>query len=116
MCDCATKLEAGRRWGAMPITGIFWSGTSNRDIHVLGGQTSRDLTNDLFFVPTANDADDLSAHDYLAANNDVNLTFQPLFNGTLSGNVFSGLHIDVDTRTDRCRPGWTHSKTISSSR
>src|SRR5262249_34904691 len=30
--------------GSMPIKGIFWPGIMNRDIHVLRGQSTRDLT------------------------------------------------------------------------
>jgi hypothetical protein len=82
----------------MPITEIFWAGTSNQDIHVLRGQSTRDLTvNDL--QVTDDDGDDLSAHDYLADNDDVELSFRPLFNGTPTGHVFSGQGIDVDMRT-----------------
>jgi hypothetical protein len=93
----------------VPITEIFWGPidgppTSNQDIHVLRGETTRDLTvDDLFFTPA--EGEDLSAHDYLAANNDVGLTFQPLFNGTRAGNVFSGLGIDVNTRIGQVSPG-----------
>ena len=82
----------------MPITEISWSGTSNQDIHVLRGHSTRDLTLDDLQV-TDSDGNELNAHDYLADNDDVELTFQPLFNGTRTGDVFSGQGIDVDMRT-----------------
>ena len=68
----------------MQITRIFWDQTSNQDIHVLRGQTSRDLTRTgLRFIDDATPgADDVSARHYLDNNHDVTLTFQPRFNGT----------------------------------
>ena len=87
----------------MPITGMFWRGNSNQDIHVLRGHSSRDLTHsDLtqdglrfrLLDGTRQDADD-----YLANNNDVVLTFQPLFKGAAAGGTFSGQGIEVDMST-----------------
>ena len=60
----------------MPITRIFWAGNTGRDIHVLRGQSTRDLTHlSLRFVQ-----DDGSIHwadDYLVQVADVTLTFIP---------------------------------------
>jgi hypothetical protein len=82
----------------MPITRIFWGDTSNQDIHVLRRETTRDLTqNGLRFVDAPHHS--VSAATYLAAHNDVDLIFTPLFNGTDSGDVFSGQGIQVNSGT-----------------
>jgi hypothetical protein len=90
----------------MPITRIFWQGSSNQDIHVLRGQKSRDLTRiDLQFINDPAGTDSESARHYLANHNDVVLTFQPRFKGALgAGGIFSGLNIDVDTNTGVVSP------------
>lgn len=90
----------------MPITRIFWRRTSNQDIHVLRGQTSRNLTaGDLRFIDdNTPNASSVSAKSYLAANNDVVLTLNPLFKGAAAGNLFSGLDIDVKLDTGEVSP------------
>lgn len=82
----------------MPITKVLWSEehNSSRDIHVLRGQSTRDLTlHDLLFDKPGAEG---SAP---AANTDVTLTFTPLFRGSLVDSVFvgDGNGITVDTRT-----------------
>jgi hypothetical protein len=82
----------------MPITGTRWDSdtTANRDIHVLRGQSSADLTIDrLQFVVDQHTHP--FAHDYLAANNDVDLTFSvdpPPFD-----DVFQDQGIVIDDHT-----------------
>ena len=77
----------------MPIKSIFWSGTSNQDIHVLRGQSSRDITRSgLNFVQQNNSA--VSAADYLHDNHDVTLTFNALFKGAPSA---MGITVDQGT-------------------
>lgn len=73
----------------MPIKRMFWDGNARRDIHVLRGGITRDLTHALKFV---RDADDrvFFADDYLVAVADVTLTFTPVFKRTLVGGEFIG--------------------------
>ena len=82
----------------MPIKIMFWSGTSNQDIHVLRGNVTPDLTTERLFVIDDTDTQ-MNVQGYLSSNNDIRFSFQPLFKGTLSGNVFSGQGISVDTTT-----------------
>jgi hypothetical protein len=89
----------------MPVTRIFWDGTANQDIHVLRGQTTRDLTRTLMFKDDGAGTDSVSAHSYFQHNHDVVLTFQPRFKGAAgAGGMFSGLDIDVDTATGVVSP------------
>src|SRR4029077_8605402 len=87
----------------MPITGIFWNGNTGRDIHILrGGGISRDLTHQSLAFVKADGSTDF-ADDYLAAADDVTLTFAPLFHGAMQpdGIHFAGEDngITVNTRT-----------------
>ena len=79
--------------GAMPIKSIFWSGTSNQDIHVLRGQSSRDITRSGLNFVQQNDST-ISAADYLHDNHDVTLTFNALFKGAPSA---MGITVDQGT-------------------
>jgi hypothetical protein len=85
----------------VPITSVFWARGSERDIHVLRGQSTRDLrVADLAFgIPGAPGTQ--FAAPYLAANTDVSLVFMPLFKGTLVAPSFNGdgNGISVDTRS-----------------
>ena len=74
----------------MPIKQIFWDVNAGRDIHVLRGGASRDLTHSLKFVEDNDAATEHSAHDYLDQFADVTLTFTPLFKGTVQGSEFVG--------------------------
>ena len=82
----------------MPITGIRWDPdtTANRDIHVLRGQSSADLTIDrLQFV-----VDEIThpfAHDYLTGNTDVALAFAVVPDP--ADDVFANQGIDIDADT-----------------
>jgi hypothetical protein len=82
----------------MPIKGIRWDPLTdaNRDIHVLRGQSSADLTVDqLQFI-----VDPIThpfAHDYLANNNDVALTFT--VDPVPADDVFDNQGIEVDDHT-----------------
>lgn len=70
---------------------MFWSGNSGRDIHVLRGISSRDLTHlSLKFMDTGGTAH--FADDYLVQVGDISLTFTPLFKGTVQGDDFVGDH------------------------
>jgi hypothetical protein len=73
----------------MPIKRILWDGNAGRDIHVLRGGVTRDLTHALKFV---RDTDDkvFFADDYLVEVADVTLTFTPVFKRTLQGGEFVG--------------------------
>jgi hypothetical protein len=73
----------------MPIKSIFWNLNTGRDIHVLRGGFSRDLTHEsLVFEHT--DGSLPFADDYLVTVADVTLTFTPLFKGTPQGDDFVG--------------------------
>jgi hypothetical protein len=82
----------------MPIKGIRWDPQTdaNRDIHVLRGQSSADLTVDrLQFV-----VDLIThpfAHDYLANNNDVDLNFR--VDPVPADDVFENQGIEIDAHT-----------------
>jgi len=82
----------------MPFKRMFWSGTSNQDIHVLRGNATPDLTTERLSVIDNNDTQ-MDVQSYLGSNNDIRFRFQPLFKGTLSGTVFSGQGISVDITT-----------------
>jgi hypothetical protein len=72
------------------------------DIHVLRGQSTRDLTHaGLRFRRDTNPANDLSADDYLNQFGDVTLTFTPLFSGNQSAGSFVGNNngLTVNTST-----------------
>jgi hypothetical protein len=73
----------------MPIKRIFWDGSARRDIHVLRGGITRDLTHALKFVREADDKV-FFADDYLIEVADVTLTFTPVFKRTLVGGEFVG--------------------------
>ncbi|HEU4688441.1 MAG TPA: hypothetical protein VFS23_08780, partial [Vicinamibacterales bacterium] len=74
----------------MPIKRIAWDINAGRDIHVLRGRASRDLTHSLKFFEDNDASTEHSAHDYLNGFADVTLTFTPLFKGTIQGSVFVG--------------------------
>lgn len=80
----------------MPIVGIYWDGNSGRDIHVLRGQHTRDLTQtSLKFRIDADRTHDVFAAQYFAqfadrAHADVTLTFTPLFKGRQMGDLWVG--------------------------
>lgn len=78
----------------MPIKRIFWDGNAGRDIHVLRGGASRDLTHQAlkFVQDDGNPGSSIShfADDYLVQFADVTLTFTPLFKGTIQGSDFIG--------------------------
>src|SRR5258706_13876738 len=89
----------------MPVTRILWDGTANQDIHVLRGQTTRDLTRTLMFKDDGAGTDSVSAHSYFQHNHDVVLTFQPRSKGAAgAGGVFSGLDNDGETATGAGSP------------
>ncbi len=83
----------------MPIKGIYWSRENGhgRDIHVLRGQSTGDLTLVLRFIK--DDGSNASADEYLVSVADVTLKFTPLFKGNMSGTDFIGDRngITVDT-------------------
>ena len=83
----------------MPIRKIYWPGDigRGRDIHVLRGERTRDLTPVLRFV--RQDGTNTDALDYLIHVADVTLTFMPLFRGATNGTDFVGDNngITVDT-------------------
>lgn len=83
----------------MPITIIGWSTEKDRDIHVVPGQPSPDLTNlHLFFQKTNGNLE--WANNYLSSNTDVDLVFKPKFKpqGTQAANTHSGHGISVNTQ------------------
>lgn len=86
----------------MPITRIFWARGRDKDIHVVHGQSSPDLTTTfLIFEELKPDGTTSNewAEDYLNNNNDVDLKFIPRFKGTQAGDDFTGHGITVDTTT-----------------
>jgi hypothetical protein len=74
----------------MPIKGIFWDINAGRDIHVVRGGFSPDLTRSLKFLESNDAGTEHLAHDYLQHFADVTLTFTPLFKGTIQGSEFVG--------------------------
>src|SRR5450432_1609120 len=82
----------------MPITRIFWSGNTGRDIHVLRGGTTRDLRHE--YLRFVQDDDSRTFADEYQGG-DVNLTFTAVFKGAAQGTDFVGDHngITVDTIT-----------------
>ena len=92
----------------MPVDRMFWSGSWNRDLHLLVGQTSADLS------AVALAFQDGSANAFAAAYRTahpgaVTLSFQPLFKGVLAGSTFEafGIHVDTNSgqiRVDAARP------------
>lgn len=77
----------------MPIKRIFWDGNTGRDIHVLRGGVTRDLTHQsLRFVQDDGTARGVFffADDYLVQVADVTLTFTPLFKHSPAGDDFVG--------------------------
>jgi hypothetical protein len=81
----------------MPIARIFWDGNSGRDIHVLRGGFTRDLTRSLKFVHT--DGSRHFADDYLVHFADVQLTFMPLFKGIPQDDEFVGDNNGITVNT-----------------
>lgn len=65
----------------MPITGINWKANEGYDLHLLRGRTSRAFRTLVEF--TRDDGIKQDAADYLAANADVTLGFQPSFRNVL---------------------------------
>jgi hypothetical protein len=84
----------------MPITNMVWQPEANLDRHVVKGQSSPDLTVGGVVFSTSTGLQ--FAHDYLAANTDVSLTFTPLFKGTRNGNLLEAAGISFDTTTGVC--------------
>lgn len=84
----------------MPIEKIFWSSGKERDIHVISGQASPDLSAS-FLAFTKSDGSTQWAADYVSANADVSLEFFPLFKtqGAQPANTHKGFGISVDKRT-----------------
>lgn len=83
----------------MPIKEIEWGARLDKDIHVISGQASRNLTDILFFkLPSGTWQ---KASTYLASNSDVDLRFKPLFKteGAQPANTHSGHGISVNTLT-----------------
>ena len=82
----------------MPITSMWWSRGANRnkDIHVVPGQASPDLTTYLYFEETGGNL--IRASSYLSSNADIELVFKPLFKkqGPQSPDTHSGHGISVD--------------------
>jgi hypothetical protein len=79
---------------------MFWTGETERDRHVLKGQSSPDLSVTALRFSTA--TGNRIARDYLTANTDVSLTFTPLFEGVRSGNELGAFGISFDTTTGVC--------------
>lgn len=81
----------------MPIKGIYWPRGDERDIHVLRGEATRDLTLVLWFIK--DDGTYASADSYLVGVADIELKFMPLFKGSMNGFDFVGDNngITVDT-------------------
>jgi IgA Peptidase M64 len=82
----------------MPIKSIFWSGKTGRDVHVLRGTTSRDLTHKALKFQGADDKF-YFADDYLVQFADVTLTFTPLFKGSVQGLDFVGDRNGISVNT-----------------
>ena len=86
----------------MPIRQIFWAGSTGRDIHLVRGDTSRDLTTTGLAVvevmPTGADRGVL-ARPYLTAHPEVQIEFRPLFRAQNRGTTWEGLGIVVDKTT-----------------
>jgi hypothetical protein len=86
----------------VPISAIRWNGHSARDIHVLRGQSTRDLTlADLVFDEPGPPPGSNFAAVYLNTHTDVSLIFMPLFSGALAAPAFvgAGNGLSVNTRT-----------------
>ena len=82
----------------MPIKSVFWSGNTGRDIHVLRGATTRDLTHEALVFVQDDDTNHF-ADDYLVQVADVTLTFMPIFRGSLQGSDFVGDHNGITVNT-----------------
>ena len=99
----------------MPITRIFWSGNTGRDIHVLRNNTPTRALNQqaLRFRPLH--GPDVFAELYTGG--DVTLTFTPLFKGAPQGNNFVGdnngitvdMHTGVVTVSNLAQPNVKHN-------
>jgi hypothetical protein len=75
----------------MPIIGIYWTDNTRRDIHVLRGQSTPDLTHQsLKFRLDTDPTHDLFADQYIGQFHDVTLKFTPLFKGNQQGDIFVG--------------------------
>jgi IgA Peptidase M64 len=91
----------------VPIRRMFYSGSGGNDIHLIRGQTSRDLrAASLAFIPLLPDGTDAPgawAKDYLDAHTgaaeDVKLEFRPTFKAGLVGDEWTGLGIKVNHLT-----------------
>jgi hypothetical protein len=86
---------------AMAIKSMRWTDDGHQDIHVLRGQTSRNLLQTLLFT---DDSGMVTAESYFftaPTHNDVNLRFKPLFVGAIApgSKVYSGHGVDVDITT-----------------
>lgn len=83
----------------MPIRRILYNDSGANDIHLLWGETSRDLRiNRLIFVESQANGADLnhSASQYLSTHGDVRVEFRPVFNAQDRGATWEGLGIVVD--------------------
>lgn len=78
----------------MPVDSMFWSGSWSRDLHLLAGQTSVDLS--AMALAFQDGAANAFAAAYMAAHKGaVKLSFQPLFKGvptTSSGRRSGHVH------------------------
>jgi IgA Peptidase M64 len=90
----------------MPIRTIFYSGSGGNDIHLVWGDTSRNLTiASLAVVEVQADGTDKTrfAKAYLDAhtgpNEDVKLEFRPVFKALDKGATFEGMNIAVNKTT-----------------
>lgn len=79
---------------------MFWSSGTERDRHLIRGQTSPDLRAAIAFTSAAGNQ---FARDYLSTNLDVSLTFTPLFRGVPNGNLLEAFGIHFNTDTGVCR-------------
>lgn len=86
----------------MPIRTIFYHGTTGNDIHVVWGNTSRDLTTaSLAVTEVLADGTDKNqfAKAYLAAHADLKIEFRPVFKAEDKGATFEGMNIAVNKST-----------------
>ena len=87
---------------AQPIRGVFWSPASARDQHLVPGSTTRDLRPDLFVQLPDKTFLKLLVFVSPPISGGI-LSFQPLFNGTLSGSTYTSvglsLQISVNVNT-----------------
>lgn len=86
----------------MPIRNLFYSGSGGQDIHLVWGDTSRNLTiASLAVTEVRADGTDNNqfAAAYLGAHGDVTLEFRPVFKAEDKGATFEGMNIAVNKTT-----------------